>query len=104
MTITVAAHEFDGPFESTSDLKNRIGVYIIYKKKISDGKFIRKYVGYSENVRDRVEDPKHLKRDCWERETNNQPYYAVHYFSKEQQARDLETELINEKNTPCNDT
>jgi len=100
MAITVSGYEFEGPFTSTSNLKNKIGVYIIYKKN-DNGKYDRMYIGFSEEVKDRVEDS-HEKEECWNRETNNNPYFAAFYTSTKQKGLDLETKLINEFKTPCN--
>ena len=101
MAITIDGNEFE-VFHSTSDLKNMIGVYIIYRKN-TDDTYGRVYIGYSDKVRDRVEGAHH-KKDCWNRNTNNDPYYAVHYTGSESKGRMIETELINTSNTPCNDT
>ncbi len=105
MTITIAGFDFQGPYRGTGNLTRRMGVYVVYKKgPEEDIRYFRKYIGYSESIRERVDDLSHHKRDCWMRETNNDPYFAVRYISNQQQARDVETRIINDKATPCNDT
>jgi len=81
-----------------------MGDYIIYKRDGSSDSYSRKYVGFSESVRDRVEEQSHHKRACWERETNNQPYFAAYYTNNRQEALNIEMKIINSMKIPCNET
>ena len=103
MSIEIAGYRFEGPYESTSDLENRSGVYSILtptgnsRYKIID-------VGESATVRTRVEG--HDRKSCWRRNANNgQIRYAAYYTPGLQQAgrKKIEQKIREQYNPPCGD-
>lgn len=58
----IATYPFDGPFEATSTLRKRSGVYVITTIQ-ADGTHDVVDVGESNDIRERVEN--HDRQNCW---------------------------------------
>jgi hypothetical protein len=101
MSIVLSGYKFDGPYGSTSSLKDQSGVYAILTptdpthSKVVD-------VGESATVKTRVEN--HDRKPCWQRHANRgQLRYAVYYTPRLQQAgrRTIEQKIRKQYRPPC---
>lgn len=101
MTITISGYEFAGPYNSTSSLEDRGGVYAILGQNAAN-KYTLIDVGESATVKTRVEN--HDRKPCWQRNSNGRGlYYTVHYTDGAQQAgrQAIEQKIRQEHNPPC---
>ncbi|MGU9963634.1 MAG: hypothetical protein ACNYPD_05940 [Candidatus Halichondribacter symbioticus] len=98
MSITFSGYEFEGPFNSTSNLKDQSGVYLILKD-VGGNKFEAIYVGESEKVKLRIEN-NHERTNCWK--NNNFTHFAAHYVTGENNRRSIETKIRQDYNPTCN--
>jgi hypothetical protein len=99
MAITVGVYSFEGPYEDTSNLEDRSGVYVIFCFR--DGKYYVVDVGESAKVKDRVDN--HDRSDCWKKNCTGTLMVAVHYTPNLQQAGRMEIEqaIRDQYNPPC---
>ena len=100
MGITIGKYNFQGPFSSTSSLKNQSGVYAILGRNSQSERWAVVDIGESGTVRERVEN--HDRTSCWKRRGYNQLAAAAYYCPKAQRMR-IEQELRAEFNPPCGD-
>ena len=92
-------YEFEGPYPSTSSLRDRSGVYVILcqtgdKLRVID-------VGESARLRTRVET--HDRKECWEDECRGHIKYAAYYIEhgKKPSRVDVERDIRNLYDPPC---
>ena len=97
MSINIEGYEFEGPFNSTDNLKNFSGVYIIHYKN-NEGKYIRLDVGESENVKDRIET--HDRKNCWSRNANGDITVSAYYCNENERMR-IEKIIRSSSNLSC---
>ncbi len=100
MAITIGKYNFQGPFSSTSSLKNQSGVYVILGRNSQPEPWTVVDIGESGTVRERVEN--HDRAPCWNRQGYNQLAVAAYYCAEAQRMR-IEQELRAQFNPPCGD-
>ncbi len=100
MSIKIGDYNFDGPFDSTSDLRHKSGVYAILGRDSEDKKWQVVDIGESKDVKDRVEN--HDREDCWEAQDYEILGYAA-YFCTKSRREIIETILRRKYNPPCGD-
>ena len=101
MTIQLGKYNFEGPFDTTSDLREQSGVYAILggngngseQWKIVD-------IGESEGIRSLVENQDHA--NCWKRQQHPRLTCAEHDCNELVRVR-IEQTLRAEFNPPCGD-
>ncbi len=99
MTIQIGKYNFEGPFESTSALREQSGVYAILGGN-GNGTWKVIDIGESQGVRSRVES--HDREDCWKRQRHPRLAYAAYYCNAQERMR-IEQELRAQFNPPCGD-
>ncbi len=95
MGIPISGYEFDGPFDNTSSLKDKSGVYVILtsdNRKVVD-------VGESGKVKTRVEN--HDREACWK--NNRGTRVAVLYVDGESARKAIADKVRKQYNPPCGD-
>lgn len=96
--VNFKGYEFDGPYNSTTSLQNRPGVYVITGRNRSDEDHKVLDVGISEDVRTRI--VTHDRKSSW----NDQRFWyvgcAVHYTDLNL-GREIERDLRSHYNPPC---
>lgn len=97
MSINILGYEFEGPFTSTSSLKNLSGVYVIHYRN-NDGKYTRLDVGESSDIKDRIET--HVRKDCWSRNAHGE-ITASAYYCNENERMKIERLIRNDSKLPC---
>ena len=100
MGINIGKYNFQGPFSSTSSLKNQSGVYAILGRNSQSERWTVVDIGESGTVRDRVEN--HDREPCWKRQGYRQLAVAA-YYCPEAQRMKIEQELRNQYDPPCGD-
>lgn len=100
MSITNGQYEFEGPYNNTSSLQDRSGVYVILDHR-ADGKYYILDVGESAQVKTRVE--MHDRKDCWERKRLGTLKVAVLYTPNLQQPgrSAIERDIREQYRPPC---
>lgn len=90
--ITIATHNFEGPYETTASLRNRAGIYVILDYR-SDRKWHLLDVGESATIKTRIEN--HERQSCWEQNRQGVIGVAVLYIpiSSANQRRFLEAAI-----------
>jgi hypothetical protein len=101
MAIEIGRYNFEGPFQGTSSLEARSGVYAILTH--NGMAYDPVDVGESAQVKTRVET--HDRADCWRQHAAGPLAVAVLYTPGLQQAgrRAVEQELRQQFNWPCGD-
>ena len=100
MSINIGNYNFEGPYTSTTSLKNQSGVYVILGRNSQNQNWNVLDVGESARVKDRVDN--HDRSDCWKRQGYS-TLAAAAYYCNEQQRMRVEQELRNQFNLPCGD-
>lgn len=99
MTITITGYNFDGPYNSTTHLRDQSGVYAILTPN-SAGNYSLLDVGESATVKTRVD--YHDRQPCWNRNAyRGTVNYAVHYVSGEFQRKSVEATIRKAHNPTC---
>lgn len=89
MAIQLGGYTFEGPYNSTSHLQDRSGVYAVLTS--SNGQnFTVLDIGESATVKSRLEG--HDREDCWRRNRSGLLYWAVHYTPSQQQSGRMKIE------------
>ena len=102
MTLNVGGFTFNGPFLSTSSIKNKSGVYVILCEK-KQNQFSLIDVGESSEVKTRLENQGRKK--CWKNNCKGTLHFAVYYTPNIQTERiKVEQELRDQYNPPCGKT
>lgn len=92
-------YSFEGPYHSTTQLKDQSGIYFIICIKNNENYPID--VGESKNIKTRIES--HDRNDCWEENCNEKLMVAVYYTpNKQQKGRmEIEQDIRCHYNFPC---
>ena len=101
MAIEILGYTFVGPYDSTTSLEDRSGVYAILTPTSAD-RYIVIDVGESSQVRTRVET--HDRKRCWQRNaTPSGLRYAAYYTPRLRQAgrKAIEVKIRSEYDPPC---
>lgn len=100
MSINIGKWTFEGPYQDTSKLQDRSGVYVILCLT-ADQKYYVIDVGESAQVKTRVEN--HDRQDCWSRNCSGTLYVAFLYTPNLQQPgrSAIEQEIRWRYNPPC---
>jgi hypothetical protein len=96
MGMKVSGYTFEGPFNSTNELKNESGVYVILTEDGGNWKLLD--CGETSSVKHEVED--HLRKDCWEKHAFGRIAYIAKY-SEEKGRRMIVNEIRQEHSLPC---
>jgi len=101
--IKIGKYEFDGPWLlEEADLLDRACVYVILCK--SGEGYTIVYIGETGQVGTRLST--HNRRDCWRRNCSTSLYVAVYWTPSNQysseERREIERELIEKYDPPCN--
>lgn len=99
MAIQIGGYNFEGPYESTTDLREQSGVYAVLGGNGS-GTWDVVDIGESQGVRSRVET--HDRADCWKRRGHAKLACAPLYCSERDRMR-VEQELRAKFKPPCGD-
>lgn len=97
MSIKISGYNFEGPYESTDNLYESSGVYVILFINGS-GQYVPVDVGGSDGIKTRV--AKHDRKDCWKKHSQGRIFVAVFYTIN---WVDLEKFIRNQFNCPCGD-
>ena len=100
MSINIGDYNFEGPFASTSNLRNESGVYAILGRASVDDDWNVVDIGKSEDVKDRVED--HDRKDCWEEQGYTILNYAACYCNVIVRGL-IESSLRQKYDPPCDE-
>ena len=98
MSIDIGVYNFEGPFDSTSGLKNESGVYAILGRHSINDCWDIIDIGESGDVKSRVEN--HDREDCWNAQGYTSLSYAAYYCPKLSRIIG-EGSLRREFNPPC---
>ena len=98
--ITIATHNFEGPYKTTTDLGDSAGIYAILDYR-SDRKWHLLDVGESARIKTRIEN--HERQPCWKRNRQGAIGVAVLYTPalSADQRRLLESKIRQEYQPPC---
>ena len=101
MSIKIGNYTAEGPYNSTSHLKDQSGVYTILTIAKAGGNWTVLDVGESHAVKSRVEN--HDRSDCWSRNNAGELGVAVIYTPNQQQAgrRQIEQAIRNQFRPVC---
>ena len=99
MSISVGDYVFEGPYNSTENLKNNSGVYVIVCKRWEEYYLID--VGESKEVKNRIEN--HDRVECWKKNCDSELMVAVLYTPNKQKhgRMEIEQEIRNIYDIPC---
>ncbi|MCY3675313.1 MAG: hypothetical protein OXH65_07660 [Paracoccaceae bacterium] len=97
MSIKIGNYNFEGPFGSSSNLKDQSGVYAILGNN-SGNNWDLVDVGESFQVKYRVEN--HERKMCWKQQDYANLKIAVFYTDENSRMR-IEVELRYQYNPPC---
>ncbi len=102
MAIKINNLKFDGPFQSTNELKDDPGIYAILCE-IKNHFYILD-VGESETVKTRIEG--HDRKDCWKKQFQGDAVYAVLYTQDKEQAErmSIEKQIRDRYQVPCGES
>ena len=113
MLISILGYDFEGPYPSSDQLENKSGVYVVVDWRDcrisylgnSDIVDVDKWpyiidVGKSRNIKRRLEEY-HRRRDCWEQHSGGAYQFAVYYTAEEDERKDIEDSIRQERNPPC---
>ncbi len=92
-----AKHEFQ-VFSWGTDFKPLGAVYVVLKRR-TDGRYDVIYIGETGDLSERFDN--HHQTACFTR--NGKTHIGVHLESSEQRRRAIESDLIANYNTPCNE-
>ncbi|GAB4388137.1 MAG: hypothetical protein Kow0025_05570 [Thermodesulfovibrionales bacterium] len=100
MSVTLADQKFEGPFLTTSPIREEPGVYLVVGAG-DDGQFMLVDAGEAENVRRTVDN--HSRRACWDQFGFSKLAIAVSYTPGKGQAwrREVEGRIRAEYDPPC---
>ena len=98
MSIKIGNYNFEGPYTSTTNLKNQSGLYAILGRKSENQKWNVIDIGESSQVKERVDN--HDRSDCWNRQGYSTIAAAVYYCNEQERMR-IEKELRSHFNPPC---
>lgn len=99
MSLTVGKYQLDGPFDSTTQLEDRSGVYVIVCS--INGQYQPIDCGESAKVKSRVES--HDRADCWKNNCSGTLMVAVLYTPNLQSSGRvaIEQEIRGQYSFPC---
>ncbi|MXZ50553.1 MAG: hypothetical protein F4073_07500 [Rhodobacteraceae bacterium] len=97
MSINIENCSFEGPFASTSNLKDQSGVYLILGNHSGDNWNLVD-VGESSQVKYRIDN--HDRKVCWNQQNYANLKVAVLYTDENSRMR-IEAELRSQYNLPC---
>ncbi|VGO12712.1 hypothetical protein PDESU_01266 [Pontiella desulfatans] len=98
MGIQIGSYNFEGPYTSTSNLRNSSGVYSILGRNSEAETWKVVDIGESQEVKERIEN--HDRKPCWQRRGYRTITVAAHYTSAAQRMR-IEKELRAKFDPPC---
>ena len=98
--VTIANYDFEGPYETTTSLRDDAGIYVILDYR-SDRKWHLLDVGESARIKTRIEN--HERQPCWEQNRQGTIGVAVLYTPtwSENQRRLLESKIRQEYQPLC---
>ena len=98
MSLNISGYNFDGPYSSTSILKNSSGVYVILKP-ITPNNYDIVDVGESGKVKERLEN--HDRASCWQHNVNGQMLHYAVYYTSETPRYAIEQQIRRQYDPPC---
>lgn len=103
MSIQVGSYSFNGPYWSTSYLRNAAGVYVILCTVGGGHQLLD--VGEAADVRDRIEN--HDRAPCWNRNCFLGTVLCAAYYTPLRNPagrREIEQAIRDQFNVPCGET
>ncbi len=99
MSVKIGTLTFEGPYQNTSKIEDKSGVYVILCRK--NGELTVIDVGESATVRTRLDT--HDRADCWRRNCSGTIEYCVYYTANQQQSgrMEIEQDLRAKYKPPC---
>lgn len=103
MSVTIANQKFEGPFLTTTPIRDEPGLYIVVGAG-DDDQYKLVDAGEAENVRQTVDN--HGRRPCWDQFGFSKLAIAVSYTPEKGQAerREVERQIRAEYDPPCGRT
>ncbi len=95
--INLKSYPFDGPYDQTTPLQARSGLYAILGKRNGETHYTDIDIGESQSVKERVES--HDRAPCWR--GRNVPLFYAAYYCNEADRMKIERELRIAFNPPC---
>ena len=99
MSIKIGNYTFEGPYNNTSSLQDKSGVYVILCQGNPNYKVVD--IGESATVKSRIEE--HDRKDCWKRNCSSTLEVAVLYTPNARQTgrMTIKQELRDRYKPPC---
>jgi hypothetical protein len=100
--ITIANYRFEGPYKTTTSLRDSAGIYVILDYRLNR-KWYLLDVGESAKIKTRIEN--HERQLCWKRNRQGNIGVAILYTPRwsADQRRSLESKIRREYQPPCGD-
>ena len=101
--ITIAARDFHGPYQTSNDLRNAPGIYVILDYRVNESSPYVVDVGESDFIQTRIEG--HDRKSCWNEHSQGSIFCAVLYTVgwTEEQRQEVESIIRQQYNPPCGD-
>ena len=98
--VTITNYDFEGPYETTTSLRDDAGIYAILDYRPNSGRYLLD-VGESTTVKTRIDN--HERWFCWERNRQGNIWFAVLYTPtwSADQRRSLESAIRQQYWIPC---